>query len=134
LIYPQTTLAALPNREESGNPDGKPVLFLHGGPGGATDPQYRRFHDPAEYRIIMFDQRGCGKSTPSACLEENTTWHLVEDIERLRVKLGVKKWQVFGGSWGSCLCVKKDSRRINESMNESINQSINQSINERMND
>mmetsp|Transcript_79633 Transcript_79633/g.227364 ORF Transcript_79633/g.227364 Transcript_79633/m.227364 type:complete len:400 (+) Transcript_79633:65-1264(+) len=91
--------------EESGNPDGKPVVFLHGGPGGATSPTYRRFHDPTVYRIIMFDQRGCGKSTPGACLEENTTWHLIEDIERLRKQLGVDTWQVFGGSWGSTLAL-----------------------------
>jgi proline iminopeptidase len=91
--------------EESGNPSGKPVVFLHGGPGGGTDAKYRRFFDPSHYRIVLFDQRGCGRSTPYACLEENTTWDLVEDIERLRVHLGIEKWQVFGGSWGSTLAL-----------------------------
>jgi len=91
--------------EESGNPGGKPVVFLHGGPGGATDPKHRRFFDPARYRIVLFDQRGCGKSRPHASLDHNTTWDLVEDIERLRRHLGVKRWQVFGGSWGSTLAL-----------------------------
>jgi proline iminopeptidase len=91
--------------EESGNPDGKPVLFLHGGPGGGSDPKYRRFFDPTRYRIVQFDQRGCGQSTPHACLEENTTWDLVADIETLRALLGVDRWQVFGGSWGSTLAL-----------------------------
>ncbi len=91
--------------EESGNPKGKPVVFLHGGPGGGTEPKHRRFFDPAAYRIVLFDQRGCGKSTPHASLEENTTWDLVADIERLREKLGIDKWQVFGGSWGSTLAL-----------------------------
>jgi proline iminopeptidase len=91
--------------EESGNPSGKPVVFLHGGPGGGTDAKYRRFFDPSYYRIVLFDQRGCGRSTPYACLEENTTWDLVADIERLRVHLGIEKWQVFGGSWGSTLAL-----------------------------
>ena len=91
--------------EESGNPQGKPVVFLHGGPGGGTEPKHRRFFDPAAYRIVLFDQRGCGKSTPHASLEENTTWDLVADIERLREKLGIEKWQVFGGSWGSTLAL-----------------------------
>ena len=91
--------------EESGNPSGKPVVFLHGGPGGGTDPKQRRFFDPAAYRIILFDQRGCGKSTPHASLVDNTTWHLVSDIEALRVHLGIAKWQVFGGSWGSALAL-----------------------------
>src|SRR3954465_4902565 len=76
--------------EESGNPRGKPVVFLHGGPGGGTDPKQRRFFDPARYRIVLFDQRGCGKSTPYASLEENTTWHLVEDMEALRRELGIE--------------------------------------------
>ncbi|WP_426754476.1 prolyl aminopeptidase [Myxococcus sp. Y35] len=89
--------------EESGNPRGKPVLFVHGGPGGGTDPRQRRFFDPSAYRIILFDQRGCGRSTPHASLEENTTWHLVADMERLREHLGIAKWQLFGGSWGSTL-------------------------------
>jgi proline iminopeptidase len=91
--------------EESGNPKGKPVVFLHGGPGGGTDPKQRRFFDPAAYRIILFDQRGSGQSTPYASLEHNTTWHLVSDIERIREHLGVERWQVFGGSWGSTLAL-----------------------------
>lgn len=91
--------------EESGNPTGKPVVFLHGGPGGGTDPKQRRFFDPAKYRIVLFDQRGCGKSTPHASLEDNTTWHLVSDIEALREEVGVDRWQVFGGSWGSTLAL-----------------------------
>jgi proline iminopeptidase len=91
--------------EESGNPQGKPVVFVHGGPGGGTDPKHRQFFDPARYRIILFDQRGCGKSTPHACLEDNTTWALVSDMERLRTHLGISRWQVFGGSWGSTLAL-----------------------------
>jgi proline iminopeptidase len=91
--------------EESGNPQGKPVVFLHGGPGGGTEPRMRRFFDPARYRIVLFDQRGCGKSTPFASLEENTTWHLVDDVEALRRHLGVERWLVFGGSWGSTLAL-----------------------------
>ncbi|MCE9671902.1 prolyl aminopeptidase [Myxococcus stipitatus] len=89
--------------EECGNPRGKPVLFVHGGPGGGTDARQRRFFDPSVYRIILFDQRGCGRSTPHASLEENTTWDLVADMERLRVHLGIERWQLFGGSWGSTL-------------------------------
>ncbi len=89
--------------EESGNPNGKPVVFVHGGPGGGTDPKHRQFFDPAQYRIVLFDQRGCGKSTPHACLEDNNTWALVADMERLRQHLGISRWQVFGGSWGSTL-------------------------------
>jgi proline iminopeptidase len=89
--------------EQSGNPNGKPVVFLHGGPGGGTNPKCRRFFDPSVYRIVLFDQRGCGKSTPHAELTDNTTWHLVADIERLREHLGIARWQVFGGSWGSTL-------------------------------
>ncbi|CAI5532515.1 unnamed protein product [Closterium sp. Naga37s-1] len=90
--------------EESGNPNGQqPVIFLHGGPGGGTSPANRRFFDPTCFRIVLLDQRGAGRSTPHACLEENTTWHLVEDIETLRKHLGVDKWLVFGGSWGSTL-------------------------------
>ena len=89
--------------EESGNPQGKPVLVLHGGPGGATSPGMRRYFDPSAYRIIMFDQRGCGQSRPYASLENNTTWTLIEDIERLRERCGIDKWVVFGGSWGSTL-------------------------------
>ena len=91
--------------EESGNPGGKPVVFLHGGPGGGTAPKYRRFFHPEHYRIILFDQRGCGKSTPHTCLEENTTWDLVADTERLRLHLGIDRWQVFGGSWGATLAL-----------------------------
>jgi proline iminopeptidase len=91
--------------EESGNPTGKPVVFLHGGPGGGTSPKQRRFFHPGKYRIILFDQRGCGQSTPHACLDGNTTWDLVADLERLRVHLGIERWQVFGGSWGSTLAL-----------------------------
>lgn len=89
--------------EQSGNPQGKPVVFIHGGPGGGTDPKQRRFFDPSVYRIVLFDQRGCGKSTPHASLVDNTTWHLVADMEALREHLKIAKWQVFGGSWGSTL-------------------------------
>jgi proline iminopeptidase len=91
--------------EESGNPNGKPVVFLHGGPGGGTNPKCRRFFDPAIYRIVLFDQRGCGKSTPHAELTDNTTWDLVADIERIRMHLSIDRWQVFGGSWGSTLAL-----------------------------
>jgi proline iminopeptidase len=91
--------------EQSGNPKGKPVVFLHGGPGGGSDAKQRRFFDPSVYRIVLFDQRGCGQSTPHACLEENTTWDLVADIERLREHLEIERWQVFGGSWGSTLAL-----------------------------
>ena len=91
--------------EQSGNPDGVPVVYLHGGPGGGTKPEYRQYFDPARYRIVVFDQRGSGQSTPHASLEENTTWHLVDDIERLRERLGVDRWAVFGGSWGSTLAL-----------------------------
>ena len=89
--------------EQSGNPDGTPVVFVHGGPGGGTEPFQRRFFDPAAYRIVLFDQRGAGKSRPAASLEDNTTWHLVSDMERLREELGIERWVVFGGSWGSTL-------------------------------
>ena len=89
--------------EESGNPNGKPVIFLHGGPGGGSEPGYRQYFDPEKWRIIIFDQRGCGKSTPHAELRENTTWDLVADIEQIREHLEVDKWVVFGGSWGSTL-------------------------------
>ncbi|NJL85478.1 MAG: prolyl aminopeptidase [Leptolyngbyaceae cyanobacterium SM1_1_3] len=91
--------------EEVGNPQGKPVVFLHGGPGGGVHPLYRQFFDPQRWRIVLFDQRGCGQSTPHAALDENTTWHLVADIEVLRSHLGVKQWVVFGGSWGSTLAL-----------------------------
>lgn len=91
--------------EESGNPEGQPVVFLHGGPGGGVNPKYRQFFDPEHYRIILFDQRGAGKSRPHANLHENTTWKLVEDIEKLRVHCDIDKWLVFGGSWGSTLAL-----------------------------
>ena len=87
--------------EECGSETGSPVVILHGGPGAGCSARMRRFHDPTKYRIILFDQRGCGRSTPDGCLEDNTTWHLVADIERLREHLGIDRWQVFGGSWGS---------------------------------
>jgi proline iminopeptidase len=91
--------------EESGNPKGRPALFLHGGPGGGTEPRMRRFFNPAKYRVVLFDQRGCGKSRPHASLVDNTTWDLVADIERLRKHLGIDRWLVFGGSWGSTLAL-----------------------------
>jgi proline iminopeptidase len=92
--------------ELCGNPDGKPVVFLHGGPGGASSPDHRRQFNPDKYKILVFDQRGCGKSTPFASLDNNTTWDLVEDIEKLRTDVAkVDKWQVFGGSWGSTLAL-----------------------------
>src|ERR1700733_1836597 len=91
--------------EESGNPLGKPAVFLHGGPGAGSDKRARQFFDPRHYRIVVFDQRGCGRSRPSASLIENTTWHLVADIERLRKHLNIERWLVFGGSWGSTLAL-----------------------------
>lgn len=91
--------------EQCGNPNGKPVVFLHGGPGGGLVPEYRQFFDPAAYRVVLFDQRGSGQSTPHASIDENTTWDLVADIEKLREKLSIDKWQVFGGSWGSTLAL-----------------------------
>ncbi|MDA7642501.1 prolyl aminopeptidase [Gammaproteobacteria bacterium] len=91
--------------EQCGNPDGKPAVFLHGGPGGGGSTQVRRFFDPDKYHVVIFDQRGCGRSLPHGCLENNTTWDLVEDIENLKVKLGIKQWLVFGGSWGSTLAL-----------------------------
>ncbi len=107
--YEEGTLPVSPvhilRYELSGNPAGTPVVFLHGGPGGGTVPDHRRFFDPAAYRIVLFDQRGAGRSTPHASLEENTTWHLVADIERLRGHLGIDRWVVFGGSWGSTLAL-----------------------------
>lgn len=90
---------------ECGNPDGVPVLIVHGGPGGGCNPAMRRFHDPRHYRIILLDQRSCGRSTPNASIENNTTWHLVADIELLRRHLGIEHWQLFGGSWGSTLAL-----------------------------
>ncbi len=89
--------------EQCGNPDGKPALFVHGGPGGGLQPYNRRGFDPAVYRIVLFDQRGCGRSRPHASLDDNTTWHLVADMERLRTELAIDRWQVLGGSWGSTL-------------------------------
>ena len=91
--------------EESGNPNGRPIIFLHGGPGGGTEDIYRQYFNPSKWRIILFDQRGCGQSTPHAELEENTTWDLVNDIEKIREKLNIDKWDVFGGSWGSTLAL-----------------------------
>ena len=89
--------------EQNGNPNGKPAVFLHGGPGGGGSIAVRRFFNPEKYNIVIFDQRGCGRSKPHGCLEKNTTWHLVEDIEALKNMLEIEKWLVFGGSWGSTL-------------------------------
>ena len=108
--------------ELGGNPAGKPVVFLHGGPGGGCVPDHRRLFDPARYRILLFDQRNCGRSTPHAGqadvdLSTNTTWALVEDMERLREMIGAQSWQVFGGSWGSCLALayaQKHPDRVSE--------------------
>ena len=103
--------------EQCGNPAGKPVVLLHGGPGAGCSPKMRRFHDPDKYRIILFDQRGSGRSTPHADLVDNTTWHLVDDIEMLRETLGIDQWQVFGGSWGSTLALayaQKHPQRVTE--------------------
>ena len=91
--------------EESGNPDGIPVIFLHGGPGANCEPQHRRYFDPEKYRIILFDQRGCGQSTPHASLENNTSSDLVQDMERIRAVLEINQWLIFGGSWGSTLAL-----------------------------
>jgi proline iminopeptidase len=91
--------------EECGNPNGRPVIFLHGGPGGGIQSSYRQYFDPQKWRIILLDQRGCGQSTPFAELRENTTWDLVADIETLRKHLNIEKWAVFGGSWGSTLAL-----------------------------
>ena len=97
--------------EESGNPKGKPIIFLHGGPGGGIDPSYREYFNPEKWRIIMFDQRGCGQSLPYAEIRENTTWDLVEDIEKIRKYLNIDQWVVFGGSWGR----DRKSTRLNSS-------------------
>jgi proline iminopeptidase len=91
--------------EQSGNANGMAVIVLHGGPGGGCSPAMRRYFDPERYHIILFDQRGCGRSTPNACVEANTTWHLVADIERIRALLEIDKWIVFGGSWGATLAL-----------------------------
>ena len=91
--------------ERCGTPGAKPAVFLHGGPGGGFSPEHRRLFDPARYDLLLFDQRGCGQSTPHASLDANTTWHLVADIERLRAIMGVDQWLVFGGSWGSTLAL-----------------------------
>src|SRR5213594_668020 len=91
--------------EECGNPKGKPILFLHGGPGAGIDPVHRRYFHPRRWRVVLFDQRGCGRSTPRAELRENTTWDLVADIEKVREHLGIERWVVFGGSWGSTLAL-----------------------------
>jgi proline iminopeptidase len=103
--------------EECGNPDGKAALVVHGGPGGGCNATMRRYHDPSRYRIILFDQRGCGRSLPHASLEANTTWDLVADMEKLRQRLGIERWQLFGGSWGSTLALAYAQRhplRISE--------------------
>jgi proline iminopeptidase len=103
--------------EESGHPEGKAAVFLHGGPGGGTDPSMRRFFDSRRYRIVLFDQRGCGASRPHAELRDNTTWDLVSDIETLREHLGVERWLVFGGSWGSTLALayaQRHPQRVSE--------------------
>jgi proline iminopeptidase len=103
--------------EQCGNPQGKPVVLLHGGPGAGCSAKMRRFHDPKHYRIVLFDQRGSGRSTPHADLVDNTTWDLVADIERLREHLGIERWQVFGGSWGSTLALayaEAHPRRVTE--------------------
>jgi len=103
--------------EQSGNQRGKPVVFLHGGPGGGTDAKMRQFFNPRRYRIVLFDQRGCGRSRPAASLIDNTTWHLVCDIEAIREHLQIDRWQVFGGSWGSTLALayaQKHPARVTE--------------------
>nr|WP_242494027.1 prolyl aminopeptidase [Salipiger sp. IMCC34102] len=91
--------------EQCGNPDGIPVVVLHGGPGGGCSPAMRRYFDPARYRVVLFDQRGCGRSRPHASVQDNTTWHLVRDIELIRKTLGIARWIVFGGSWGATLAL-----------------------------
>ena len=91
--------------EQCGNPQGKPVLFLHGGPGGGCAPMYRQYFNPQKYRMILVDQRGCGRSQPSACIEQNTTADLIADFEEIRRQLGINQWMLFGGSWGSTLAL-----------------------------
>src|SRR3569623_1087589 len=101
--------------EQCGNPEGKPAVFLHGGPGAGCSPDHRRLFDPERYNLLLFDQRGCGRSTPHASLEANTTWDLVADIERLREQSGADQWLVFGGSWGSALalaCAERPAERV----------------------
>jgi len=103
--------------EQCGNPRGKPAVFVHGGPGAGSGPSARGFFDPKRYRIVVFDQRGCGRSRPHASLEDNTTWHLVADMEQLRRHLGIERWLVFGGSWGSTLALayaQSHPRRVSE--------------------
>ena len=103
--------------EECGNPTGKPAVFVHGGPGAGANETARRFFDPKRYRIVVFDQRGCGRSRPHASLVDNTTWHLVSDMEELRRHLGIERWLVFGGSWGSTLALaysQKHPRAVSE--------------------
>ena len=95
--------------EQCGNPEGQPVVVLHGGPGGGCSPAMRRYFDPTHYRVILFDQRGCGRSRPHASVEHNTTWHLVRDIELLRDQLEIEDWSVFGGSWGATLALTNAS-------------------------
>ncbi len=104
FMFPVSALHTL-YVEECGNPSGIPVVFLHGGPGAGCTVNHRRYFDAERYRIVLFDQRGCGRSTPHASLEDNTTWDLVADIERIREHLGIEKWLVFGGSWGSTLAL-----------------------------
>ena len=103
--------------EQCGNPSGRPAIFVHGGPGGGSNPVHRRFWDPSVYRVVLFDQRGCGRSTPHAELRGNTTWDLVDDMERIRTHLGIERWQLFGGSWGSTLALtyaQKHPERVTE--------------------
>ena len=102
--------------ERCGNPNGKPVIVLHGGPGGGCSPVMRRYFDPSKYHIILFDQRGCGRSKPQASIKNNTTWHLVNDIEMIRENFDVSDWIVFGGSWGATLALlyaQKFPKRVN---------------------
>ncbi|MDZ7750519.1 MAG: prolyl aminopeptidase [Gammaproteobacteria bacterium] len=103
--------------EQSGNPAGKPVVFLHGGPGGGSNPRMRQFFNPEVYRIVLMDQRGCGQSLPHACVEDNTTWQLIADLEALRRHLDIDAWQLFGGSWGSTLALayaERHPQRVTE--------------------
>jgi proline iminopeptidase len=99
--------------EQCGNPEGQPIVFLHGGPGGSCSAKHRRLFDPAFYRIILFDQRGCGKSRPTAEIGENSTWDLVHDMELIRKHLGIRNWILFGGSWGSTLALAYNTKHSN---------------------